>query len=120
MKQLVQYHMRDGSDIVIEVEETELEASYDLSPASLPGDVAEKAKEGLLQAKDAFEEAFSKLTPALEHITSTLRRLQPDELKMDFGVKFTFRAGAIIAATAAEANLNVTLTWNKADDTSKP
>lgn len=37
----------------------------------------------------------------------------PDEIQLKLGLKFTVEVGAIIAKTATEGNLEVTLTWKR-------
>jgi hypothetical protein len=49
-------------------------------------------------------------------MTSLTRR--PDELSATFGIEFSGSMGAIIASTAATANISVTLTWRMAQSSS--
>jgi len=105
MKRLIQYHMQDGSDVVVEVDETEDETGLRNTPASRSGG----AKGVLVAAEETFEHAFHRVMPALKHITSALREVQPDTLDLELGVKFDIKGGAIIASTALEANITVKL-----------
>jgi hypothetical protein len=37
----------------------------------------------------------------------------PDEIEVEFGLKMSAEAGAVVAATGLEANYRVTLTWRR-------
>ena len=43
---------------------------------------------------------------------------RPDEMQLKLGLKFTAEAGAIIAKTATEGNIEITLTWRGLSDPS--
>jgi hypothetical protein len=68
--------------------------------------VAEKARQSL-------EAALSEVTPGVAAIMTQLRDLasKPDELGVEFGIKFTAEAGALIAKTALEGNIKISLKW---------
>lgn len=38
---------------------------------------------------------------------------RPDEVQFKLGLKFTAEAGALIAKTSAEGNIEITLTWKR-------
>ncbi|MFG2648687.1 CU044_2847 family protein [Streptomyces sp. NPDC048436] len=42
--------------------------------------------------------------------------LDPDGIELEFGVKLSAVAGAVIAKTAAEGHLTVKLTWSRRDE----
>lgn len=67
----------------------------------------------ILEADQSLEKAIEKIKPAAEAVLSRLRSLavKPDEISVDFGIKLSAKAGALIAATAAEANFQVSLKW---------
>ncbi|WP_329484213.1 hypothetical protein OG555_18860 [Kribbella sp. NBC_01484] len=62
-----------------------------------------------------LQDALDKLTPAFgvisQHIETWARTANPAEVELKLGVKLTAEAGAIIAKTSAEGNLEVTLRW---------
>jgi len=106
MKQLVEFDLEEGGSIWVEVDMPEASG---MAPA-LRGtvDVAEKAGQ-------TFEAALEKARPAAAAIIQKLRALHdpPDEVKVEFGLKMSATAGAVVAATSAEANYKVSLTWKR-------
>ncbi len=105
MKRLIEFDSTDGNVIFIEVDEPESEG---MVRASRPGEIAEKAMQ-------TFEEALARIKPATNAIVTQLRDLAtaPDEIAVEFGIKLSVKAGAIIASTDAEANFKVALKWNR-------
>ena len=107
MKRLVEFPLDDGSTIVVEVDEPEPEGGT--VRVSRPGELAEKAQV-------TFEEALNRIRPAAEGIVARLRGLSdpPDQVSVEFGLKLSAQAGAIVAAAGAEANYKISLTWKRA------
>lgn len=105
MKRLIEYDTADGNGIVIELDEPEGEG---MVRASRPGEIAEKARQ-------TFEEAVARIKPATIAIISQLRDMTvaPDEIDVEFGIKMSVKAGAIIASTDAEANFKVAMKWKR-------
>jgi hypothetical protein len=60
-----------------------------------------------------FEEATANVTRAAQSLITRFQRLHnaPDEIVLDFGIKLTPGAGAIVASSADEANFKVSLSW---------
>jgi hypothetical protein len=108
MKRLVEFPLEEGGSIFVEVESTSVDQ---LIPASLPGDVAAKVALTL-------ESALDKVQPAAKAIISKLRGLvdPPDEVSVEFGIKMSASAGAVLASADAEANFKVNLTWRRLVD----
>jgi hypothetical protein len=71
------------------------------------------------QAKKTFTEAVARLRPAIEAVMGQLRDLaeQPDGISVEFGIKLTAAADAVIAKTAVEGNLKVVMSWNRKPET---
>lgn len=105
MKRLLEFPLEEGGSIFVEVESTSLDQ---LIPASLPGDVAAKVALTL-------EAALDRVQPAAKAIVSKLRGLvdPPDEVSVEFGIKMSASAGAVIASADTEANFKVNLTWKR-------
>ncbi len=105
MKRLIAFPTEDGSSIVVEVDE---EPPAGAVRASRSDEVVDRAQE-------TFEAALSMVRPAAEVLVARLRDLsdQPSEVSVEFGVKLSAEAGAIIAETGAEANFRVTLSWTQ-------
>ena len=106
MKQLVEFPLQDGGDILVQVDVTGLEGV--VVKAASPGEIIEKAEQ-------TFEEALDKIKPAAGTIIAKLRGLSdpPDEIEVAFGLALNAEVGAFIAAAGAEANYSVTLTWRR-------
>ncbi|HHS97503.1 MAG TPA: hypothetical protein ENK08_06330 [Chloroflexi bacterium] len=104
MKRLIEFPLEDGGTILVEVEMPE---GTGMVPAAR-GEVVQRAQQ-------TFEAALEKVRPAAQAIIKKLRALHdpPDEIEVEFGLKMSAEAGAVIAATGVEANYKVTLTWKR-------
>lgn len=111
MKHLVEFPLKEGGHMVIEVEEPESEGTVRAGR----GDVIVKAKETL-------EEALNKVLPAAHQVAEQLRSTgnKPDEIEVTFGIKLSTAAGAIIAWATGEANFNVTVRWTEKKEAATP
>jgi hypothetical protein len=104
MTQLLRFPSEDGSgSLVVEVAENE------------PG-VVEVSRLGnaVADATASFEEGVDRIRNAA---ASALRRLRdmphrPDEVSLEFGMRFNAELGAVIAKSQAEAHMTVTMTWH--------
>ncbi len=107
MAQLVEFPLEDGSMLLVEVN--------DMTPrggalrSGQPSATVERATATL-------EQALKSVKPAAEGIISVLRGLSvpPTEIGVEFGLKLSAQAGAILAAASIDANYKVTLTWRRA------
>ncbi len=72
-------------------------------------------KDVVEKATVAFEQALAKLKPMCAAIVRQIRDAveQPEEFSVEFGVKLNAEAGVIVASTAAEANLKISIKWKK-------
>lgn len=104
MRRVVKFPLEDGDFILVEVDVPE-EAG--MVPAAR-GEVVQRAQQ-------TFEAALEKVRPAAQAIIRKLRALHdpPDEIEVEFGLKMSAEAGAIVAAGGVEANYKVTLTWKR-------
>ncbi|MFJ8041325.1 CU044_2847 family protein [Kitasatospora sp. NPDC096147] len=75
--------------------------------------VGRGAAQAVERAGETFEQALTGVRSAAESALAVFRggSLAPDEVELEFGVKLTAEAGALIARTAAEAHLTVRLSW---------
>ncbi len=106
-KNLVEYQLADGSPVYIEVE----------APAGDRVERVSRSGESLPEkAQAGFNEAIARLRPAADAILQAFQGLNtPTEIGLEFGVKFSAKAGAIIASVDSEAVFKVSLKWsNKA------
>lgn len=111
MKRLIEFPLEDGTSMLVEVDEPE---QGGLVKASRPGEIIAKAQQTL-------EKSLEKVQPAAQFVIQQLRKLHdsPDEIQINFGLKLSADAGAVLASAGAEANYTVTLKWAKERTTSK-
>ena len=99
-KHLVEFELEDGNTIAVEVEGEGIGAQR-----VSRGSEAEKAK-------SKFTEAVARVKPAAELVLNAFRELNtPDEIGLEFGVKFNAKAGAFLASAGSEATFKVSLKW---------
>jgi hypothetical protein len=102
MSELLRWETDDGP-IVIEVDSQD------------PGFSAVSRKSGdeIIDVGQRFEGSLDKVRSAAVSALRTFRdhTLDPDEVSLEFGVKFNASAGAIIAQCSGEAHLMVKLAW---------
>jgi len=72
-----------------------------------------RGDEVAVEARESFEEAMAGIGPIAEGILAQTTGLgtAPKEVEVSFGIKLSGKLGAILASTAAEAHIEVTLTW---------
>jgi hypothetical protein len=106
MKQLAEFSLQDGSSVLVEVERAEFDGN--VRRGSSTTQLVEKAQ-------DTFEAALERIRPAAEVLIGKLRGLSqaPDSVQIEFGLKLSASAGAVIASAATEANFKVSLTWKR-------
>ncbi|QJS98910.1 hypothetical protein G9272_17630 [Streptomyces asoensis] len=75
-------------------------------PASRTGGLVESAGTSLSSALGNVRQAASDVLGQFRAMD-----VRPGTIEVEFGVKLTAEAGAIIAKTSAEGHLNVKLTW---------
>jgi len=102
MKHLVEFALEDGSVVAVEVEGE----GSGMQRASRGGETEAE------QAKSRFTEAIARVKPAAEAVLNAFREMNtPDEIGLEFGVKFSAKAGAILASADSEATFKVALKW---------
>lgn len=69
--------------------------------------------DGVLRAAETLQQALDRVRPVAAALVATLRELSPKETKVEFGIKLTGEAGALIAKTGAEGHFTVTLTFGQ-------
>jgi len=107
VKELVQFQLSDGGSIIVEVEESESERGLTRA--------GRRADEPIIAAQQRLEDAIEVVRPAANAVLHKLRNVgsPPDEITVQFGIKLSFKAGAIIASSASEGNFNVQLCWRR-------
>jgi hypothetical protein len=101
--QLVEFPLAAGGSVLVEV------TQYESGPVTRGFNRAQVTE----RAGQTFEEAVSRIRPAVEGVISQLRSLTktPDEVHIEFGLDLHAEAGAFIAAASTTANFTVALTW---------
>ncbi|WP_310742296.1 CU044_2847 family protein [Microbispora sp. H13382] len=94
----------DGGAVIVETDDR---PAGGWTPASSRGDRV------LYEAKQSFEDALAQVRGAAQAALRTFSDgvVGPDEVEVEFGVKMSAEAGAIIAKTALEGHLTVKLKW---------
>lgn len=93
--------LRDGESVLLEVHCIRLEG--------------EEADAGVKERTlEYLNETWETLRPALAAMMGQLKELGPESIQVKFGVKVSTELRAIIAGSAAEANFEITMGWNRA------
>ncbi|MEV8093350.1 CU044_2847 family protein [Kitasatospora sp. NPDC085879] len=115
MSHYVEFLTADGA--VVRVESTsQTPAAYGMQPVGRGGGDA------VVRASETFEHALGGVRAAAEAALAVLRdgSLRPDTVEIEFGVKLSAEAGALIARTAADAHLTVKLSWSPGSTGERP
>lgn len=108
MENLVQFDTAGGPDgpaqILVAVADDEVRGGSGL---------AARDDGGAVRATRTFESSLEGARAAAESALRVFRdgRLKPDAVEIEFGVKLTAEAGAVIAKSAVEGHLVVKLSW---------
>ncbi|MER5451432.1 CU044_2847 family protein [Streptomyces sp. NPDC002766] len=102
MDALVEFKTEDGALIVVEGVDEDAGARM------------VSRGDGPAQAARTFENALGGVRAAAESALRVFRdgTLRPDSVELEFGVKLSAEAGAVIAKGAAEGHLLVKLSWS--------
>ncbi|GAB2998035.1 hypothetical protein GCM10023080_075000 [Streptomyces pseudoechinosporeus] len=103
MEGLVEFRTNDG--VVITVEGIEDASGHQM---------VSRRDDGTVQATRTFEGALDGVRAAAESALQVFRdgSLRPDSVEIEFGVKLTAEAGALIAKSGAEGHLLLRLSWS--------
>jgi Trypsin-co-occurring domain 1 len=104
MDAVMRYKVGDNSSVLVEVEED----TYGVEPVS-------RLSDGVLEVGQQLEVALKSVRDAAQATLSTLKKLSPDALELEFGIKLAGEAGAMIAKTSAEGHFTVRLSWSPDD-----
>ncbi len=95
MKQLVEFKLDDGEIIFVEAEDPG--ETYGIQRVSAGQDGVEKAEK-------RFTEALARVRPAAEAVLKSFQKINtPDEIGLEFGLKFNAKAGVIFASADSES-----------------
>jgi hypothetical protein len=106
---LIELKLADGTSVFVEDTGT--------APAGQGPQRVSRGSTGAQQADSRFEEAVARIRPAAEALLDSLKELEtPDQIDLEFGLKFNAKAGVIFASVDSEAVFKVALTWKKDSD----
>lgn len=103
MDQLLQFESGGGT-VLVEVADDE------------PGiERAARVDEVVVKARASLESAMEQVRAVANATLGKVQDLaqQPEQVEVEFGVRFNAEAGAVIARTQAEGHLQVRLTWTR-------
>jgi hypothetical protein len=104
MSELVRFEDRDGSALLVEVDEE-----------SLGVERIRRDENGVVEAGQRLDEALAAAQPTIRTVIQRLRGLAADEHEIEFGIKLNAEAGVVVAKSAVEGHFNVKLVWRRAD-----
>lgn len=109
MRDIIEFKLEDGTSVYVEAED--VEGGYQR--------VARGEERG--KACKQFTEAITHVRPAAEAVLDAFREMNtPDEIALEFGVKFSAKLGAaVFASTEGEATFKVSLKWSNTRDAEK-
>ena len=105
VRKIQTFQLEDGSSIAVEVEAAPGEEER---IANTQGEVVEQTNKTFGAALKTVQQAMAEV---LEGFSKTL---DPNELELNFGLKFSAKAGVVLASTDAEATLTLRAKWKKA------
>jgi Trypsin-co-occurring domain 1 len=109
--ELLRFELDGGGAVLVEVADDE----PGIEQAARVDDLVVKARVSLESALDQVR-AFANAT--LGNVQDLVQ--QPEQIQVEFGIRFNAEAGAVIARTQAEGHLQVTLTWTRAESSARP
>ena len=103
MGALVQFEVSPGHEVLVETD--------GIDEGWVPVD---RGDDGIVRAAGRFTDHLDCIREAAaEALVTFQKQLNPDEIKLSFGIKITAEAGAVIARTALEGNLGLELVWRR-------
>ena len=109
-RDLVDFHLEDGSTVWIET---------DTAQDTTSGSTLRRVSRGggaPSEADRRFEDAVARIRPAAQALLDSLKELNtPEEIALEFGIKFNAKAGVIFASVDSEATFKVSVKWTNAD-----
>ena len=102
MRKLIEFEM-DGQPVFVEAAISESEGMER---------IARGTEDEPEQAESRFTEAVAHIKPAAELMLKTFRDMNtPDEIGLEFGLKFKAKTGVVFASADSEATFKVSLKW---------
>jgi hypothetical protein len=108
-KRLVEFPLAGGGTVLVQVDD-------DPAPQ---GEVTRGwggRDQGVVQqAQQSFEQAVSRVQPAIQGLLQQLRSLAetPEEVQVEFGLQLSAEVGAFVAGASTTGNFKVSMTWKR-------
>jgi len=101
MDAVMRYQVGEASSVLVEVDED----TYGVEAVS-------RLPDGVLEAGQRLESALGSVRDAAKATLREMRKLSPDAVEVEFGIKLAGEAGAMIAKASAEGHFTVRLSWS--------
>ncbi|WP_028065045.1 CU044_2847 family protein [Solirubrobacter soli] len=88
-----------GGDVLVEVDKT----------AGLQR--VARGDDGIYRATERVDAALAAVTPAARRVLDAVKEIAPSSTEVEFGIKLTAEAGAILAKASGEAHFTVKMSW---------
>ena len=106
MADLIKIQLDNGTSIYLET--AQIDRSDDLLDPVTGNRVIQKTKAFLAETFDQNKEFSGGISESIDRMD-----FRPDELEVEFAVKFSADAGIIISSIGTEANITVKMKWEK-------
>jgi hypothetical protein len=116
MTQVLSYPLEDGGVLAVEAASPDVPSGLGLASPEDRRMRLRKAEDRLKDTGQTLESAVGKVIPGLEAVTAQLRKLSPDEIAVEFGLKVTAESGIVVAKGSAEVHFTATLKWTGSKD----
>jgi Trypsin-co-occurring domain 1 len=108
MAELARFTVREQGSVVFEID--------DSGDGIRQAGLGRKGK--VVDVQQTFENKLSDIRDAASAALSILKEdLSPDAVTLRFGIKMTVEAGAVVARTAVEGNMEVEMSWRRDEAT---
>jgi len=107
-KRLVEFPLADGGTVLVQVDDAHARGEVTRGWGDRDQGVVQ-------QAQQTFEEAVSRVQPAIQGLLHELRSLAetPEEIQVEFGLQLSAEVGAFVAGASTTGNFKVSMTWQR-------
>lgn len=101
------FELEDGTIVQVEIKEEEHDGTRRVSRGGGRGEDEDEEK-----PPGRFSDAIKHIRPTAEAVLTALRGMNtPNEIGLEFGVKFSAKAGAFLVSADGESHFKVALKW---------
>jgi Trypsin-co-occurring domain 1 len=105
MDTVMRYQVGNDSSVLVEIDED----TYGVEAVS-------RLSDGVFEAGQRLESALGTVSDAARATLDAMKKLGPETVEVEFGIKLAGEAGAMIAKTSAEGHFTVRLVWSPTGD----